>query len=406
MSQTGKELRISEQGQITGRFNAAIGNLGSSSVDVRLGGIYALDRIMHDSARDQPTVVSVLSAYVRRRAPLPTGTKSTEGPPPAEIDAVMNVLAGRRPEYDKGLSINLSHTDLSGWTPSYAHGERGISLVGADLTGTDLSDTNLSDAQLRGAYISEANLRNADLNGANLSGADLGMTNLREASLIDANLSDASFCGYSDPVQCADLTDVTFDNANLTGAMLAAADLTKATLCSGNFFIDIRTGRERGGGCARLTHADLANANLSKVDLSGVALNGADLSNANLSKANLTGADLTGAKLDGARLDGVRGLPPSPPPSALNSGLRQLSPGSEAGCGVSGTYRAQCPPDCASACSAIRARVGVAFMMEGDPGSRERSYGRVASAPTQRRFHWRRRCASARWGWSAGLIVA
>ncbi|WP_327364925.1 pentapeptide repeat-containing protein [Streptomyces sp. NBC_01296] len=311
VSQTGKELRISEQGQITSRFNAAIGNLGSTSVDVRLGGIYALERIMHDSARDQPTVVSVLSAYVRRRAPLPTGTKSTEGPPPAEIDAVMNVLAGRRPEYDKGLSINLSHTDLSGWTPWYAHGERGISLVGADLTGTDLSDTNFSDAQLRGVYLSEANLRGADLNGADLSGADLGMTNLREASFLDANLSDASFCGYSDPVQCADLTDVMFDNANLTGAVLASADLTKATLCSGNFFIDIRTGRKRGGHCARLRDADLANANLSKVDLSGVDLNGADLSKANLSKANLTGADLTGAKLDGARLDGVRGLPPS-----------------------------------------------------------------------------------------------
>lgn len=60
VGQTSKELRISEQGQITNRFNAAVSNLGSGSVDVRLGGIYALERIMHDSARDHPTVVSVL----------------------------------------------------------------------------------------------------------------------------------------------------------------------------------------------------------------------------------------------------------------------------------------------------------------------------------------------------------
>lgn len=37
VGQASKELRISEQGQITNRFNAAVTNLGSDSVDVRLG---------------------------------------------------------------------------------------------------------------------------------------------------------------------------------------------------------------------------------------------------------------------------------------------------------------------------------------------------------------------------------
>lgn len=69
VDQTRKELQIGEQGQITNRFNAAVRNLGSESRDVRLGGIYGLERIMQDSARDHPTVVSVLSAYVRQNAP-------------------------------------------------------------------------------------------------------------------------------------------------------------------------------------------------------------------------------------------------------------------------------------------------------------------------------------------------
>jgi hypothetical protein len=42
------------------RFNTAITNLGSSSIAVRLGGIYALQRLMQDSPRDQPAVVAVL----------------------------------------------------------------------------------------------------------------------------------------------------------------------------------------------------------------------------------------------------------------------------------------------------------------------------------------------------------
>ena len=37
-----------QQGQITDRYNAAITNLGSRSIDVRLGGIYALQRLMQD----------------------------------------------------------------------------------------------------------------------------------------------------------------------------------------------------------------------------------------------------------------------------------------------------------------------------------------------------------------------
>ncbi|MGI5353858.1 hypothetical protein ACQI4E_00855 [Streptomyces sp. CA-252508] len=46
-----KELRIAEQGQITSRFNAAIENLESKTLDVRLGGIYAMQRIMGGACR-------------------------------------------------------------------------------------------------------------------------------------------------------------------------------------------------------------------------------------------------------------------------------------------------------------------------------------------------------------------
>ena len=62
------QLQIAEQGQITDRYNAAIINLGSPSVDVRLGGIYALQRIMQDSPPDQSTIVAVLCAFVRDHA--------------------------------------------------------------------------------------------------------------------------------------------------------------------------------------------------------------------------------------------------------------------------------------------------------------------------------------------------
>jgi hypothetical protein len=72
---TAENLRVAEQGQITERYTKAIEQLGSDKLDVRLGGIYALERIANDSERDQSTVVEVLSAFIREHSN-PTHTDS------------------------------------------------------------------------------------------------------------------------------------------------------------------------------------------------------------------------------------------------------------------------------------------------------------------------------------------
>ena len=66
---TNAQLQIAQQGQITDRYNAAITNLGSDKLDIRLGGIYALQRLMQDSHRDHPTVIAVLCAFIRDHVP-------------------------------------------------------------------------------------------------------------------------------------------------------------------------------------------------------------------------------------------------------------------------------------------------------------------------------------------------
>ncbi len=66
-----KNVNIAEQRQIAERFTRAIDQLGNKdSLEVRLGGIYALGQIAKDSPRDyHQTVVEVLAAYVRENAP-------------------------------------------------------------------------------------------------------------------------------------------------------------------------------------------------------------------------------------------------------------------------------------------------------------------------------------------------
>ncbi|MFF4285986.1 pentapeptide repeat-containing protein [Streptomyces sp. NPDC001633] len=284
MGQTNRQLRISEQGQITNRYNAAINNLGSHSIDVRLGGIYALERIMQDSSRDHPTVVSVLAAYVRQHAPLPasaaktTRTSSTTHSPPTDIQGVMNVLAHRRPGRDRGAVVDLSFTDLNGLKAMGAQGHvyfrsadlHGARLRGADLAAADLQGAQLWDADLRSAWMNMADLRRASLNRAKLTGTWLCTFGVGCADLAGADLSDV------------DMTDMDLAGVNLTGATLSAANLTGANL----------TG-------ARLVGAYLPRANLTRTNLT----------NADLTGAHLSGARLDGTKLDGTKLKGVYGLP-------------------------------------------------------------------------------------------------
>src|SRR5215217_410104 len=130
-----RTYRLTQQGQITDRYTKAIEQLGGDKLDVRLGGIYALERIATDSERDHPTVVEVLSAFVREHSqpstddsvgddnggPLAPPPEPGERKPTTDVRAAVTVL-GRLPQ--RG---HISRGNLEGaWL-------RGAHLEGADL---------------------------------------------------------------------------------------------------------------------------------------------------------------------------------------------------------------------------------------------------------------------------------
>ena len=74
-------FELTEQGQVTDLYTKAIEQLGSDKLDVRIGGIYALERVARDSARDHPTVMEVLAAFIREhsREPWPASDPGWSG---------------------------------------------------------------------------------------------------------------------------------------------------------------------------------------------------------------------------------------------------------------------------------------------------------------------------------------
>ena len=262
-----RTFELTEQGQVTDRYTKAIEQLGSEKLDVRIGGIYALEHVARDSARDHPTVMEVLTAFVREHSrdarPEPDpGLQGRERSIRPDVQAAVTVIARRNANRD------VQHIDLSR----------------ADLSGADLTDAHLTDATLFGAYLTGATLFRANLTGAWLTDAHLTGANFTRARVFHANLT----------------------RADLTGANLTTADLTGANLIG-----------------ADLTNADLTNAKLTTAYLTRADLTGADLTNANFTNADLTDAQLTGAVGVDANFTGARW----PAPASVPEGWK-LDPGS------------------------------------------------------------------------------
>ena len=82
---TERNLRLAWKSQITDRFTKAIDQIGDDKLEIRLGGIYALERVAQDSIEGKRNsiegkddeedyhsqVMEILTAYVRARAPWP-----------------------------------------------------------------------------------------------------------------------------------------------------------------------------------------------------------------------------------------------------------------------------------------------------------------------------------------------
>jgi hypothetical protein len=240
LAYTARTYRLSREGHITDRYSKAVEQLGSDKMEVVLGGIYALERLMRDSPADQPTIMETLAAYVREHAPISrppreadesavtTVPVATQAPnhPAEDVQAVLTVL-GRRHPVDREGPVNLGRTGLTSAELGAAH-LAGAVLVAANLTGAWLGDANLAGARLNGANLTraalvradltdarlgEANLAGARLNGANLTGARLGGANLAGARLNAANLTSAVLIG-------AELADARLVEANLTRVRL------------------------------------------------------------------------------------------------------------------------------------------------------------------------------------------
>lgn len=255
-----KSVDVQEQGQITDRINKAVEGLGATkltktifetprykkkdrewlrdesgdpvpakrpdgeaivdreivetsepNLEVRIGAIYALERISQDSARDHIQIMEILCAYVRQNAKV---TDLTPREPPFEnprisidIQAVIDVI-GRRSERQKALEMGQKHRlDLRETDLSFANFAKG-DFAAAILANCKLEGCNFRDAILSGAIMHSSVLNFAEFFRCNLTGAKL------DSVVINRPIPAAG--SFTASINMGETKGVSFPSADLT----------------------------------------------------------------------------------------------------------------------------------------------------------------------------------------------
>lgn len=255
-----KQVDVAEQGHITDRLNKAIEGLGSEktakqvvetpryqthndewlrdvdgnlvpavrpdgleiidretferslpNLEVRIGSIYALERIAQDSPRDHIQIMEILCTYVRENAKalnlVPTEEMEKRPVPRTDIQTAITVL-GRRSQQ----SMQLERTKRFR-----------LNLGNADLSGIDFRNGDFSAAQFHNCRIEAANFSNCELKGTQFFGALLNYTDFDDANLFGARLDRTII---NRPILAQGAMSYSLTMAKVHGISIASADMT------------------------------------------------------------------------------------------------------------------------------------------------------------------------------------
>lgn len=214
------QQNLTREGQITDRFSKAVEHLGSNEQSIRIGGLYALERIARDSSKDQYTVFQIISAFISVRSPR---TKdNTEKPLPLDVVVGLYILTDEKNRFHKETQFSIQEIVLTN------SNLRGATFIGANFRKMDFSDSDLRNARLWEANLELSDFINANLSGANFTRSLLEGSSFRYANLTNANFEDSIFSsdeGNSErygsiDLRGADLTGVKFSEKQLESIVI------------------------------------------------------------------------------------------------------------------------------------------------------------------------------------------
>lgn len=234
---TARGFSLTRQGHITDRYATAVSQLGHENLDVRVGGIYALERIARDSAADRSTVIDILATFVREHTRRAYREPSSDRVG-ADVQAAVYVL-GRRPDpTSDDHRLDFYFSGLNDADLSYGNYDRAMfyysRLDQASFAGASLNDAGLSFCHATGAAFTRAKAVRANFVNASYTRCWFLSADLLEADFHGCDLTGSDFGRrYAErgdpPLPPARLRGANFTSATLDGTILNGVDLSTAT---------------------------------------------------------------------------------------------------------------------------------------------------------------------------------
>ena len=171
-----QQAETSQRGLLNERYQKGAEMLGSDVLSVRLGGIYALQRLSrNDQDQHDIQIMRLFCAFVRH----PTEDKTLNQERVREdVEVTLKaIITCRGSSLDRLSLINAKLPKAN--------------LVGANLANVDLFNAKLSNANLADANLTKADLASGDLTNAKLPKADLTGADLNRVILTGTVLSEA-----------------------------------------------------------------------------------------------------------------------------------------------------------------------------------------------------------------------
>ncbi|MEH6478017.1 MAG: pentapeptide repeat-containing protein [Sneathiella sp.] len=180
------------------------------NLEVRIGAIYALERIAKDSLRDHLQIMEILCAYVRENAPAgslePSAPGTDRAVPRTDIQAAITVIGRRSPEqialeWENEFRLDLRRTDLSG--VSFLQGNfSAAQLYYCRLEGANFRKSKLAGTMFNHSLLSFIDFFEAELKGTRFDHvtqcSDFMLGKIYGISVVGADLSEISYLGETE----------------------------------------------------------------------------------------------------------------------------------------------------------------------------------------------------------------
>ncbi|WP_180323874.1 pentapeptide repeat-containing protein [bacterium endosymbiont of Bathymodiolus sp. 5 South] len=198
------DLQINQR--VDGRFNSAIGLLGSSETSARTGAVYALHELALEEEKYRQQIAQILCSHIRSKTNEQEYKKNHEKRPSNEIQTTLNLLFKKK---EHGLYAQ-DFAKVAGFPR-------------ADLSHAYLVEASFSDTQCQGA----------SFRGAQCQGADFWNTQCQGASFLNTQCQGAYF--WNTQCQGASFRDAQCQGVNFWGAQCQGADFLGAQCQGANF---------------------------------------------------------------------------------------------------------------------------------------------------------------------------